>query len=337
MMRLAFAQPLSVEIREGKLPERIKVLGWGDNANVNGKKVVVGETLAKNVQLPLYAWKQVALDFEHNTVPGTPAYAETREPREVAGYGMVDIVPGDGVYLVMHSWTPKGLETAHNYACVSATPFITEGAFTAGGGNVQSVVSVALCRNGAVPGMAFVDVPLSAVIPLNVEPHVETKVMDWKKVIIDALGLDAGATDEEIAAALKERVAVKKEEPLAADAASVAAQVAEAVKAAVAPLSAQVAALAAKDGMRDKSAAVSAARMEGKAVTLSAAVLGKMTPDELAEHIKALPVTVPLTARTPEGVVEVPLSAGPTDAQRTIAMNCGADPSKVWPSKQETK
>jgi len=197
-MRLAFARPLSAGMREGDLPKRVKVLNWGENTNATGKPVVVGDALSKAVALPMYAWRRVPLDFEHNTVPGTPAYTESKEPREVAGYGTVEVVPGDGVYLAMHSWTPKGLETAHNYACVSAAPYITERPFAEKAGNVFGITSVALCRNGAVPGMDFVDVPLSAFLPDNQEE--EVKAMDYKLLLITLLGLDASVTDENLAA-----------------------------------------------------------------------------------------------------------------------------------------
>ena len=335
MMRLVFAQPLSAEMPKGNLPKRIKVLGWGANVNANGKPVVVGELLAQAYRLPMYAWRRVPLDFEHNTVPGTPAYLESREPREVAGYGTVDIVPGDGVYLAMSAWTPKGEETAHNYACVSATPFINPKASADKDGNVLGITSVALCRNGAVPGMDFVDVPLAAFLPVN--GQTETHKMDYKEKLCALLGLDASATDEDITAAIDAAKSKKpdpapdpapEQQPLSADV------LAAAITKAVAPLSAQVAGFTEELAKRDRQAILNLAKAQGKVVALSASVLGKMTAEELTEHVKGLAVTVPLSARTPEGLTEVPLAAGPTEAQKAIARNMGVDPETVWPAQK---
>jgi len=338
-VRLAFAQPLAVELREGDLPKRIKVLNWGENPNVTGTPVVVGDALARAVKLPLYAWRRVPLDFQHNTVPGTDAYKESKEPREVAGYGDIEVIPGDGVYLTMQSWTPKGLATAHNFACVSATPCIGKAQHTPAQGNVLGITSVALCRNGAVPGMDFVDVPLSAFLPTGADddppPHkskTESRDMDWKKMLIELLKLEDGAADEEIAAALKEwgARASAQPAPLAADAE----MIAKAVAAAVQPLAASVAGFQGELDKRDKQAILDGAKAQGKVVALAAGVLGKMTVAELQDHVTALPVTVPLAAVTPDNVQQVPLGAGITETQRAVARQCGMDPDKVFGTKQ---
>ena len=138
-----------------KLPHRIKVLNWGDNPNCHGKRVNVGPLFVKCLGADTYPYRKVALDFEHNTFPGTPAYKESQEPRPVAGFGTIEAVEGDGVYLAMSSWTPEGERMAAHYADVSA------GAVTDKEGNLIAVSSVALCRAGSVDGMDFVEAPLS--------------------------------------------------------------------------------------------------------------------------------------------------------------------------------
>ena len=138
-----------------KLPKRIKILNWGDNPNCHGKRVNVGPLFAKCLAAATYPYRKVALDFEHNTFPGTAAYKESSEPRPVAGFGTVEVVEGKGVYLTMSAWTPDGEKMAVNFADVSA------GAVTDKDGNVVAVASVALCRAGAVDGMDFVEAPLS--------------------------------------------------------------------------------------------------------------------------------------------------------------------------------
>ena len=138
-----------------KLPHRIKVLNWGDNPNCHGKRVNVGPLFVKCLGADTYPYRKVALDFEHNTFPGTPAYKESAEPRAVAGFGTIEAVEGDGVYITMSSWTPEGERMAAHYADVSA------GAVTDKEGNLIAVSSVALCRAGSVDGMDFVEAPLS--------------------------------------------------------------------------------------------------------------------------------------------------------------------------------
>ena len=146
---------ISLSADAAKLPRRIKVLNWGDNPNCHGKRVNVGPLFVKCLGADTYPYRKVALDFEHNTFPGTAAYKESKEPRPVAGFGEIEAVEGDGVYLTMSSWTPEGERMAVNYADVSA------GAVTDRDGNLVAVASVALCRAGAVEGMDFVEAPLS--------------------------------------------------------------------------------------------------------------------------------------------------------------------------------
>ena len=148
---------VAVDLSAGaaKLPRRIKVLNWGENPNFHGKRVNVGDLFVKCLSAETYPYRKVALYFEHNTIPGTAAYAASQEPRAVAGFGEVEAVAGDGVYITMSSWTPEGERMAANYADVSA------GAVTDKDGNLIAVTSVALCRTGAVEGMDFVEAPLS--------------------------------------------------------------------------------------------------------------------------------------------------------------------------------
>jgi phage I-like protein len=146
---------VSLSADAAQLPHRIKILNWGDNPNCHGKRVNVGPLFVKCLNAAEYPYRKVALDFEHNTFPGTAAYKESKEPRPVAGFGMIEAVEGEGVFITMSSWTPEGEKMAVNFADVSA------GAVTDKEGNLIAVASVALCRAGAVDGMDFVEAPLS--------------------------------------------------------------------------------------------------------------------------------------------------------------------------------
>jgi phage I-like protein len=220
---------VDLSAREGTpLPKRVKVLNWGENPNARGKRVFVGQKLRTALGAATYGFHRIPLDFEHNTAPGTPAYAESREPRLVAAFGAGEVVEGSGVYLSIDAWTPEGTAKAAHYADVSALAVCDPA------GEVVAIPSVALCRCGAVPGMDFADVPLS--VPTQPQDH----SMDWKTMIAKALGMDPAASDEDLAKALAE--ALKKPDATALNAA---------VETATEPLKTTVAALSATlDGIK---------------------------------------------------------------------------------------
>ena len=308
-----------------KLPRRIKILNWGDNPNCHGKRVNVGPLFAKCLAAATYPYRKVALDFEHNTFPGTAAYKESSEPRPVAGFGTVEVVEGKGVYLTMSAWTPEGEKMAVNFADVSA------GAVTDKDGNVVAVASVALCRAGAVDGMDFVEAPLSGGVSsalsgiINNSEKQKGQAMDFKALLIKSLGLGDDATDEAIQAALEKALKkepVSKEEQEAALSAAVKEAVAEAVK----PIQEQVAALSASAVAHEKQDLIAAAAREGKVIALSADALAKISVEDLQATIAKTAVTVPLNARTPGKVNENGGGSEPTEEQRMIALNCGVSP-----------
>ena len=314
-----------------KLPHRIKVLNWGDNPNCHGKRVNVGPLFVRCLGADTYPYRKVALDFEHNTFPGTPAYKESAEPRAVAGFGTIEAVEGEGVYITMSSWTPEGERMAAHYADVSA------GAVTDKEGNLIAVSSVALCRAGSVDGMDFVEAPLSGGISsalsgiINQEGGLKPaapiskgkQAMDYKALLLKSLGLGEDATDEAIQAALD--AAGKKptqEEQDAALSAAVKAAVAEAVK----PFEEKVAALSAAAAAHEKADLVAEAAREGKVIALGADAIGKLTVEELKATIAKTPVTVPLNAKTPANMKEKAAEGEVPEELRQIALNCGVDP-----------
>ena len=308
-----------------KLPRRIKVLNWGDNPNCHGRRVNVGPLFAKCLSAAVYPYRQVALDFEHNTFPGTAAYKESREPRPVAGFGSIEVVEGRGVYLTMSSWTPEGERMAVNYADVSA------GAVTDEDGNVVAVSSVALCRAGAVDGMDFVEAPLSGGVSSALSGIInnnnqEGQAMDFKALLIKSLGLGDDATDEAVQAALAKALERKPDENQEARQAAMSAAVKAAVAEAVKPIQEQVAALSAAAVAHEKRDLVAEAAREGKVVALSADALAKLSVEDLKATIAKTAVTVPLSAKTPATVKETAPSGEVPDEFRRIALNCGVSP-----------
>ena len=321
-----------------KLPSRMKVLAWGENPNARGKRVFVGPRFAIALASPLYPYRKAPLDFEHNTLPGTPAYAESVEPRSIAGYSAVQVIEGDGVYITMLNWTPAGLDNAANYCDLSAA------AVTDRDGEVLAIPSVALCRCGAVEGMDFLDVPLSAdqtaalSAAISQTQTTEAQLNSLRDMIAEALGLDPKTvSDEDLAKALKAALTGSEDPTTEALNASIEKAVATALK----PVAEQVVALSASEKAfkgelekRDKAAILDAAGREGKVVALSADAIGKLSVADLQAHTAALPVTVPLTARTPTHIQESATQAGPSEAQRAIASNCGMDAEKVFAKKE---
>lgn len=322
---------VSLSADAAKLPRRIKVLNWGENPNCHGRRVNVGPLFAKCLAAAEYPYRKVALDFEHNTFPGTAAYKESKEPRPVAGFGTIEAVEGDGVYICMTAWTPEGEKMAANYADVSA------GAVTDKEGNLVAVASVALCRAGAVDGMGFVEAPLSGGISSALSgiinnqeggqkpaaPIQKGNAMDYKALLLKLLGLGEDATDEAIKAAV-EALPKKptQEEQDAALSAAVKAAVAEAVK----PFGEKVAALSAAAVAHEKADLIAEAAREGKVVALGAEALGKLSVDELKATIAKTPVTVPLSAKTPAAMKDKPIDGDVPEEFRQIALNCGVSP-----------
>lgn len=330
---------------EGERRKRLKVLDWGDNPNSHGGRLYVGEKLMAAFAERTYPYRLIPLDYEHNTVPTTAAYKETKEPRDIAGYGVVEVMPEDGVYITMVLWAvePDGWEMAHRYADISATAVMDIE------GNVVAIKSVALTRVGATD-KHFLDVSLSAAGAAGVKSTEQGKEgngkMDWSKVLIELLGLKADATDEEIKAALAvwkgktEKGADGSGTPADADTptAPLAAEVANVVNAAVAPLATQVQALQAENHKHKVDRVLEQARLEGKVVPMSVEAAYKLEMKVLEEIVGQTPVTVPLSAITPATVREPKLDgAGPTAEQRAIAESCGLSAEAVWPSKAETK
>ena len=321
---------VSLSADAAKLPRRIKVLNWGDNPNSHGKRVNVGPLFAKCLNAETYPYRKVALDFEHNTFPGTAAYKESKEPRPVAGFGTIEAVEGEGVFITMASWTPDGEKMAANYADVSA------GAVTDDDGNLIAVASVALCRTGAVDGMDFVEAPLSGGVssalsgiinqgraePGHQDNQKGQQAMNYKALLLKALGLGEDATDEAIQAAVAKVAEKKPEEDAAALSAAVKTAVAEAVK----PIEEKVAALSAAAVAHEKQDLINEAAREGKVIALGADAVGKITVEDLKATIAKTPVTVPLNAKTPANMKETPPAGEVSEEFRQIALNCGVDP-----------
>lgn len=148
--------------------------------------------------------------------------------------------------------------------------------------------------------------------------------MNYKALLLKALGLGEDATDEAIQAALAEKFEKKptQEEQDAALSAAVKTAVAEAVK----PIEEKVAALSAAAVAHEKADLIAEAAREGKVIALGADAVGKITVEDLKATIAKTPVTVPLNAKTPTTMKEKTAEGEVPEELRQIALNCGVDP-----------
>ena len=78
-----------------KFPVRLKLLNWGDNQSLKGVVRVGPLTLSAlaNNQKTL-GFDRIALDYEHNTVPGTPAFVADKPPNPVVSSVTTGTVTG---------------------------------------------------------------------------------------------------------------------------------------------------------------------------------------------------------------------------------------------------
>lgn len=319
-----FSRPAPLAASEG-LPDRVRVLAWGDNPNSNGDTVKVGRALVDALSDPLYPYSRIPIDFEHNTVPGTVAYGETTEPRAIAGYGHIEVSEEAGVVLCVDAWTELGKAHAADYADVSAAALLDDR------GNVTAIVSVALTRTGAVPGMTFSQAVLAALR----QPK-KNKIMNLLKKLAELLGLDDDAGEDAIldaaaklAACPGKKPATEGEEPVPPTPTPPTPPAAEGgVEDRIAALEERLAKLMDTIEADRKRELVLSAKTAGKVVPFSDDAIAALSVDQLAATLDAIPATVPLSARTRNPAPRRAETIG--DTERSIAARFGLDAATIW-------
>ncbi|MFZ4394163.1 MAG: phage protease [Kiritimatiellia bacterium] len=303
----------------GDLPMEFgPVLKWGDNATTKGP-VRLGDKTRRvfAVNQKRLGFDEVALDFEHNTVPGTAAHAESKEPRAVAAYGVYDLRQ-DGLYFKVNRWTPDGVKNARNYADLSPCVGPAEAS------EVEFAHSLALCRQGSVFGLkAFsmeVDVP---------ETQTEEEMMmdAMLKLLRKALNLKDDAGEQEIVDGIKGLVALTARiqatesslTTLTTDVGSAKGEVGK-----LAGLTADIVALKAAIAANAKALACYHARLDGKLIPLSTEAIEKMDLKTLEETLGKLPAgQVPVVALSAGGAEPGNPGSGLTEADRKAMADLG--------------
>lgn len=317
------SRPAPLATSEG-LPDRVRVLAWGDNPNSNGETVKVGQALVAALSDPLYPYARIPIDFEHNTVPGTVAYDETLEPRAIAGYGHIEVSEAAGVVLCVDAWTELGKAHAADYADVSAAALLDDR------GNVTAIVSVALTRTGAVPGMTFSQAVLAALR----QPQ-KNKIMNLLKKLAELLGLDDDAGEDAILDAAAKLAACPGKKPTPEsvnpeDPPTPPTPPAPegGVEDRIAALEERLAKLMDTIEADRKRELVLSAKTAGKVVPFSDDAIAALSVDQLAATLDAIPATVPLSARTRNPAPRRAETIG--DTERAIAARFGLDAATIW-------
>jgi hypothetical protein len=130
----------------GKVPQRIKLLDWGNNESAKGPIILNADFSAFQEAMN---WKEVAGDFEHTTVPSSPNYKG--EPQKIAGNFQVEILTGDGIYASLINATPEGDDHVGggHYRDISPAVLLNEK------NEVIGLHSFAFCRKGAVKNLTL--------------------------------------------------------------------------------------------------------------------------------------------------------------------------------------
>jgi hypothetical protein len=287
---IALRAPSSIDPK-AEPPTELLMLKWGANVTTKGAVKVGAKSLASfAANQSKLGFDEVALDFEHNTVPGHPN--NKGEPAAIAARGEPKLIDGEGLKFINLDWTQAGKEYREHYRDLSPAVQLDDS------GEVIFCHSGALCRNGATFDLhafnAGYDFKTLNVVPFDKPNTVPTTV---NKTAIDLdrlrqlLELSADATVEDINRALAAIAEMPSDATgLNADA------------------MAQIRALTAKiNGFESRFA-----DSERQAIVLEALNAGKIIPQEFLEGdnrlanpqlkilVAGLPEIVPLDARTPE-------------------------------------
>jgi phage I-like protein len=289
---LSVAAPFRRGGAEAGLPQRVRILKWGENVGrTTGARIlvdeVVAETLAANQEL--VAIERVPMDYEHQSVKDHPNYQP--DPRHSPGAGTIEVVVGEGVYLSRIDYSPSGLEHAPGYQDVSGVIHLDAEC------RPLWISSVALTQTGDVAGMEFSEAMavLSARFnPLtSPDPQIQPAMTpaDYRPLLLKMLKLPDDTTDEELVAAAETEGNAPSEpqDPMTPPVAD--------TTAALSALTTRLTELEARATGSERAALVARASREGKVIPLSAELITQTSVAVLTAMVDALPAgEVPLDA-----------------------------------------
>jgi phage I-like protein len=310
-----------------ELPKSLLVLRSGSNPSNKGTFKVNDITTASfDRVMRANGRDRVTIDFEHNTLEGSPAYKQSVEPRVVAGRGIPVLTPL-GVEIQDIEWTKAGRDMAENYGDISPAPYHLED------GTVTGLHSVALVRNGAIYDLTFCSAD-------QANDEIKPTEEDAMKSLITALSaaklIPENGTETDVVnliTTLKQK-ADAAEAGLAAVTALTADRVKEiadeCAKTQVSALTAEITGIKADGVRREKAHIIELAKFEGKVVALTADVIEQLTVEQLKDQISKIKPTVPMAQVTKTAALGADgVKPAVTEVQKAVAKSCGMDPAKI--------
>ena len=300
---------------KGELPTRLLVLPWGVNQTTQGP-VICNETTAA-LLLSTNAkrgFDRPILDFEHSSEPQSPTYRG--EPAKIAGHGPLEVVSGEGVYMLMSHWTPEGKDSASGGHYPDLSPVVAVNAKN----EVVALKSVALCRHGATPGLRFLsvetppqDAPTKTKAPslqgsksqglrlklLTTMEKAPTSAEELLAALRSLLNQAADATPEDVMTALSAALSEGGKKTEMSDEMKQLSANLQTLSDSIKAQGDTIKLLTANHETSERGSILAAAAREGKQVPKMAASL---PIDQLKLLCAELPVTVPMHPDIPEGV-----------------------------------
>lgn len=286
---------------EAGAPTRLLVLPKGEHDVRKRGKVICSDVTLTGFTAMQQAIKRtrLALDFEHNTVPGMPAYLADKEPRSIAAWA--DAVPTPlGIEFTNIEWTPAGLEAWKNKSFQDLSPTC----YRAKDGTVLALHSVALCRHGELDGLtiqAASAIALSADIAQLTALSASNETTEIMKptpaliALLTALSVTLSETADEAAVETALLEGAKKIEELSK-------AKPEAMSAELVALTAEVKQIRQGQESGRRTALMAEAAAAGKVIPLSQAALELVSLSILEDMVKtAKPGQVPVKSDNPGG------------------------------------
>jgi len=304
--------------KDAELPKRLLILPWGINTTTQGPVVCNEATAAVLLSNNAASgFDRPVLDFEHSSEPAAPTYRG--EPAKIAGHGTLEVVPGEGVYLLMAHWTPEGRESAGGGHYPDLSPVVKVNDKN----EVIALKSAALCRHGATPGLVFLSAETTPHHQSSAKPTAKSQTLrpspsalrlkllstmtkppatadEFLAALRGMLNMPAEATPEEVFAGLEKMLSAKVEKTGESDEMkSLSAAITE-LKTVLTAQGESLKLLSASHSESERTRIIDAATREGKVISKTLAA--KLSLEDLRLLSAETPVTVPVTIQTPEGV-----------------------------------
>ncbi len=317
--KLVTLAAVAPKIDPDNLPGEIQVLKWGDNQTTKGIVRVGKKTLAcLSANQVATGFDEVCLDFNHNTVEGSPAYKG--EPAPVAAtHCKPEVREGQGLFLMSVNWTDDGKKFASSYPDVSGAVGLDES------GEVIFIHSAGVCRQGCAQDIKLFSASMTGLKGLqkvgrSTPPLVTT--LAATDIDLDALRsllrLSAEATPADINAAVSAALDDIEDDETPGS---------TVVKKTVKTLSATVDRLTLLVEGSQRQTILDEARAAGKEVPAEwlpgTDGKGGLPVGQLRTLCATLPEVVPLAARTPSGVQGAKATRTLSAEERSICSGLG--------------